>query len=63
MKWEPDVPLMCILCNSYLSSELSPPGPWMRYRPGQVRRIPIFADPKGLRFSTGILGYFSYIME
>jgi hypothetical protein len=54
--WEPGETVICVLCNRERGGD-DPPGNWMRHRPSQRRRIPIFGE------RWGTLGYMEYIHE
>jgi hypothetical protein len=55
--WEPGETVICVLCGRERGGG-DPPGRWMRHRPSQRRRIPIFGEVPGRA-----LGYLEYIRE
>jgi hypothetical protein len=56
--WEPGYSVICVLCNRERGGG-DPPGPWMRHRPSQRRRIPIFDACDG----RNPMGYLEYIHD
>lgn len=52
--WEPGYVRVCAICGREENGD-HPPGAWFRYRPGHLRRIPIWG-PRG-----ATLGYLEYI--
>ena len=54
--WEPGETMTCVLCGRERGGS-DPPGYWMRHRPSNRRRIPIF----GMRGWLVPMGYLEYV--
>jgi hypothetical protein len=58
--WEPGETVMCVLCGRERGGD-DPPGNWMRHRPSQRRRVPIFGV--GAFDRLVVLGHMEYVHD